>query len=256
MSRVRYVLAGLAIILQFGACLAQKETQNVAQYYVDNGEAVSAEDYLREAQEPEKASVTYWQVQLFRPGSLMRDSAWGAISGMDWKTVLDQYNKELDFERSYQTLFDETPPLFQEKNYKNYVAPVAVRIKKNSVAKDSRKFVQELPGMNGKLNRHIDFFLTANKTIEDNDDVLMSNELRNQLKNYASELMRIVKEVRSKELEYSFYPDPLRSQLLLKGDRQGKGGVDEALILSEKLLPVLEKMMQKEYSPDRPRRNE
>ncbi len=255
MNKTPSLFFGLLFSLQLADCLAQKDAGQVTHYYVDTGEALSAEDYLREAQEPGKAAVTFWQVQLFRKGSLLRDSAWGAISGTDWKIVLDQYGKELHFEEAYQVLFGEMPPLYPAKNYNHSLAPVGVRIRKNNLAKESRKFVQEMPGINAKLNKHIDFFLTTHKTIEDNDDVLMSNELRNQLRNYAAELMRIVKEVRSRELELSFYPDPFAVKLLINGDRQGKDGIDEALLLSEKLQPVLAKMIQQEYDPARPQRN-
>jgi hypothetical protein len=207
--------------------LAQQGTPRVTHYYIDDGRAFSAEDFGRVAEDPARAEAAFWQVQLYREGSLERDSAWGAISGLDWKSVLDQYYRELAFEQDYQRLFRQPPP-----QYKALVA--------------------QLPTVSSKLNKHIDFFVSANKTVEDNSDVLMSNELRNQLKNYATELMRITKNFRNAELELLYDPNPLLMENLIKGDYRGKGGIDEALAPLEKLQPALQQLLTKEYDPERP----
>jgi hypothetical protein len=233
---------------------AQQGTPRVTHYYIDDGRAFSAEDFGRVAEDPARAEAAFWQVQLYREGSLERDSAWGAISGLDWKSVLDQYYRELTFEQDYQKLFRQPPPQYQERNYKNHVAPVAIRVKKK--ARQYKALVAQLPTVSSKLNKHIDFFVSANKTVEDNPDVLMSNELRNQLKNYATELMRITKNFRNAELELLYNPNPLLMENLIKGDYRGKGGIDEALAPLEKLQPALQQLLTKEYDPERPIRME
>ncbi len=229
---------------------AQPAPPRVTHYYVDDGTAFSAEDFGRVAEDPTRAEAAFWQVQLYREGSLERDSAWGAISGPDWKSVLDQYYRELTFEQDYQKLFRQAPPQYKERNYTNHVAPVAIRVKKK--ARQYKALVAQLPTVSSKINKHIDFFVSANKTVEDNPDVLMSNELRNQLKNYATELMRITKNFRNAELDLLYDPNPLLMESLIKGDYRGKGGIDEALDPLEKLQPTLQQLLTKEYNPDRP----
>ncbi|CAA9258448.1 MAG: hypothetical protein AVDCRST_MAG56-2561 [uncultured Cytophagales bacterium] len=240
-----WVLAGLV-----PAVRAQQAPPRVTHYYIDDGTAFSAEDFGRVAEDPARADAAFWQVQLYREGSLERDSAWGAISGPDWKSVLDQYYRELTFEQDYRKLFRQAPPQYKERNYTNHVAPVAIRVKKK--ARQYKALVAQLPTVSTKLNKHIDFFVSANKTVEDNSDVLMSNELRNQLKNYATELMRITKNFRNAELELLYDPNPLLMENLIRGDYRGKGGIDEALAPLEKLQPALQQLLTKEYDPERP----
>lgn len=242
------------LVLLPAAAYAQQEPARVTHFYTDDGSAFSAEEYLREAGDPAKAPATFWQVQLFREGSLERDSAWGAISGPDYKYVIDQYYKELDLERTYGRLFGETAPGYRERNYNNHVMPVAVRIRNKSRANQCRGLVQELPGkVDGKLNAHIDFFLWAEKTIGDNPDVLMSNGLRTELHNYGRDLVNITKNLRSQLYLLTFHPDPkIEYGRIIGGNYQGKGGIDDALANLNKVKPVLEGSLAEEYDPNRP----
>ncbi len=247
---MKYLFLVILTCATAAGVLAQPSTPKVTHYYIDDGKAFNAEDFGRVAEDPARANATFWQVQLYKEGSLERDSAWGAISGTDWKSVLDQYYRELTFEQDYQKLFQQAPPQYKERNYTNHVAPVAVQVKKK--ARQYKSIVVQLPEVNGKLNRHIDFFVSANKTVEDSPDILMSNELRNQLKNYATELMRITKNFRNAELGLMYSPDRLLMENLIKGDYRGKGGIDEALEPLNKLQPALQQMLTKEFDPDRP----
>lgn len=244
----------LCLVPLTGIVCAQQSPGRVTHYYTDDGSALGAEEYLREAGDPAEAEATFWQVQLFREGALERDSAWGAISGPDHKYVIDQYYRELDLERTYGRLFGETAPGYRERNYNNHVMPVAVRIRNRGKASQCRSLVQELPGkVDGKLNAHIDFFLWVNKTVEDNPGVLMSNGLRTQLRNYSRELVNITKNLRSQLHLLTFHPDPkLEYAKLVGGNYQGKGGIDEALADLNRLKPALQGMLAEEYDPNRP----
>jgi hypothetical protein len=253
MNYLKYYLL-LCLVPLTGAVCAQQVPTRVTHYYTDDGSALGAEEYLREAGDPAKALATFWQVQLFREGTLERDSAWGAISGPDHKYVIDQYYRELDLERAYGRLFGETAPGYGERNYNNYIMPVAVRIRNRGKAAQCRSLVQELPGkVDGKLNAHIDFFLWANKVVEDNPGVLMSNGLRTQFRNYGSELLNIIKNLRSQLYLLTFHPDPrIEYTKIIGGNYQGKGGIVDALAGLYKLKPALQGMFAEEYDPNRP----
>jgi hypothetical protein len=248
MKKAVYLL--LLLLNRTPSVMAQSEPLSVTHYYIDDGTAGNAEDFGRTAADPRLANATFWQVQLYKEGSLERDSAWGAISGPSWKSVLDQYYRELTFEQEYRKLFRQPPPQYRERNYTNHVAPVAIRVKKK--ARQYREIVAELPAVNTRLNNHIDFFVSAGKVVEDNPGIFMSNELRNQLKNYASELMRITKNFRNAELSLLYNPNRLMMENLIKGDYRGKGGLNEALEPLKRMQPALQQMLTREFDPNRP----